>query len=257
MHSSVAEGDIVKITGLIEDFQDVVQVKILKLEKSKSDKWEVSRFWKRTSHDRRILLAELKETLKKIGNSGLKKLCNSFLDDKDFLNLFLEAPASRYYHHAYIGGLLEHTLGVMKLLQSFAVIYPTADKDLLISGGFLHDLGKVDEYRYLLQEIEHSTEAKLKGHTLLGYERLKTGLEKANLDESLKLKIEHILISHQGRKEWGALIEPRFLEAYLVHAADSTDSNQFIFSEIKKFSDTPGKKWSKYISILNREIYLG
>ncbi|MDH4200163.1 MAG: HD domain-containing protein [Spirochaetia bacterium] len=256
--TEISEGDVVKVNGLIEEYQDVLQVKIQKMEKTPSDKWELTRFWKRTTHDRRLLLRELQTLLQKIKTPGLKKLCQNYLNDKEFLALFLEAPASRFFHHAYIGGLLEHTLSVVKLVQAYSIIYPLANPDILLTGAFLHDIGKVDEYRYLLKDIEYSTEARLKGHTLLGYERLQPSLNKVNLDENLKLKIEHILISHQGKKEWGALIEPKFLEAYLIHAADSTDSNQFIFSDIRKFTENSRDKiWSKYISILNRELYLG
>lgn len=258
LQSQISEGEIVKVNGLIEEFQDVLQIKVMKMEKSDSATWELSRFWKRTAHDRRILLQDLRQILEQIKHPELKKLCLNYLDNKEFLNLFLDAPASRYFHHAYIGGLLEHTLGVVKLALSFASLYPLADKDILLTGAFLHDIGKVDEYRYLLLEIEYSSEARLKGHTLLGYERLQPMLNKVKLDKNLRLKIEHILISHQGKKEWGALIEPKFLEAYLIHAADSTDSNQFIFSDIRKFTENPPQKiWSKYISILNRELYLG
>ena len=258
IQTQISEGDIVKINGFIEEFQDVLQVKILKIERTNPEKWELSRFWKRTTHDRRILLQDLKNLLQQIKNPGLKKLCLNYLGDKEFLTLFLDAPASRYYHHAYIGGLLEHTLCVTRLVNSYASIYEMADRDLLLGGAFLHDIGKVDEFQYLLHEIESSTEARLKSHTLLGYERLKSKLDKIPLDKNLRLKLEHILISHQGKKEWGALIEPKFLEAYLIHAADSTDSNQFIFSDMRKFTESSQDKiWSKYVSILNRELYLG
>jgi 3'-5' exoribonuclease len=258
MQSGISEGDVVKVNGFIEEFQDVLQVKIIKIERTDPAKWELSRFWKRTTHDRRILLQDLKTLLQQVKNPALKKLCTNYLGDKEFLTLFLEAPASRYFHHAYIGGLLEHTLSVVRLVNAYAAIYEMADRDLLLTGAFLHDIGKVDEFRYLLHEIEYSTEARLKGHTLLGYERLKANLDKVTLENNLRLKLEHILISHQGKKEWGALIEPKFLEAYLIHAADSTDSNQFIFSDIRKFTESSQDKiWSKYISILNRELYLG
>lgn len=259
VQSEIQEGDIVRVKGLVEEYQDVIQLKILNIERESEEKWQMSRFLKRTIHDRRLLHKELQERLSKIKNGKLKGLCNAFLKDKEFMTLFLEAPASRFFHHAYIGGLIEHTLAVVKLVDAYAALYPEADRDLLLSGAFLHDIGKADEYRYLIYHIDQSTEARLKGHTLLGYERIKPRLDEANLDDKLRLKLEHIIISHQGRKVWGAIEEPRFLEAYLIHAADSTDSTQFVFSQARREGGDArgGGKWSQYISYLDREIYLG
>lgn len=172
------------------------------------------------------------------------------------MKLFLEAPASRYIHHAYIGGLLEHTLHVMQLAETYSKIFEFAERDLLVAGAFLHDIGKIDEYIFLFK-IDHSSIGKLKGHTLLGYERLQEKLKEVNLESSLRLKLEHIVLSHQGKRVWGAIEEPRFLEAYLVHAADSTDSSQFIYSQAKRESENANSPhWSEFISYLNRDIYL-
>lgn len=261
LQKKLTEGDVVKISGLVEDYQGVTQVKVLKIEKESSHDWELSRFWKRTPHDRRELFAELKKAVSTIKNAKLKSLCTRFLKDKEFIKLFLDAPASRFFHHAYIGGLLEHTLKVIGLVEGFSKIYQSADRDLLIAGAFLHDIGKVDEYQYLLYHIDLSTEARLKGHTLLGYERIKPHLDAVGLEGNMRLKLEHILISHQGKKIWGALEEPKFLEAYLIHAADSTDSTQFVYSQVRSGTgeeiDHSNKEWSRYITYLDKEIYLG
>ncbi len=272
VQAQIGEGDVIRVKGLIEEYQDVIQIKLLKVEKEEKEKWQMSRFLKRTMHDRRELHKELQERLGRIGQPKLKSLCNGFLRDKEFMTLFLDAPASRFFHHAYIGGLIEHTLSVVKLVDAYANLYPEADRDLLLTGAFLHDIGKADEYQYLIYHIDQSTQARLKGHTLLGYERIRPHLDRVKLDEHTRLKLEHIIISHQGKKVWGAIEEPRFLEAYLIHAADSTDSTQFVFSQARREAhdqkDSPGnmgapgqmgqgKVWSQYISYLDREIYLG
>ena len=97
---------------------------------------------------------------------------------------------------------MEHTLHVVELVDSYSRVFELADRDLLLAGAFLHDIGKVDEYAFLFK-IGHSSIGKLKGHTLLGYERLQKKLEKINLEESLRLKLEHILLAHQGKKNMG------------------------------------------------------
>lgn len=262
--SEIKEGDIVKISGMMEEFHDILQIKLLKIEKSDPEKWELSRFWKRTPHDRRELYKDIRKMLSSISHNKLKQICFTLLKQKSFLKLFLEAPASRFVHHAYIGGLLEHTRNVMKLVQSYFLIYPNVDRDLLLAAAFLHDAGKIDEYKFLYYEIDYSDEGKLKGHTLLGYEKLIPLFNEAELDKSIRLKLEHMILSHQGKRTWGAIEEPRFTEAYLLHAADSTDASEFIYSEAKRNSEkskiqkNPEKNyWSDYISSIGRDVYLG
>lgn len=264
IQKNLKAGDIVKINGIIEEFNETVQINLIKIGPSEREDWDLSRFYRRTPHDRRELYRNLKDYLLKIQNKDLQQLCMNFLKDRVFMRLFLEAPASRMIHHAYIGGLLEHTLHVVELVYAYARIYDDADRDLLISGAFIHDIGKVDEYRFLISEIDYSDAGKLKGHTLLGYERLKPALDEIDLDPKLRLKLEHIQLSHQGKRIWGAIEEPRFLEAYLVHAADSTDASRFIYSNAKKeagIQDMPGSEnnrvWTDYNRALKREIYLG
>ncbi len=259
IQGQLQEGVVVKVSGIIEEYQNVLQLRLLKIEKDDKPDWDLSRFWKRTPHDRRELYRKLKGYLEKIKEPALSQLCLSFLKDKAFMKLFLEAPASRYVHHAYIGGLLEHTLNVVELCYTYARVYEQADHDLLMAGAFIHDIGKIDEYVFLF-EIDHSALGKLKGHTLLGYDRLQQKLQGIKIDDNLRLKIEHIMLSHQGQKRWGAVEEPRFLEAYLVHAADSTDSSQFIYSNARRERKARAGSddyFSDYVSYLGRDIYLG
>ena len=253
---SLKEGNIVTVSGVLEDYQSIIQIKLLSIQKSEEKNFELNRFWKRTPFDRRELYKNLKTLLQQISHSTLRELCFLFLKDRGFIKLFLEAPASRFIHHAYIGGLLEHTLHVMELVNTYARVFELADRDLLIAGAFLHDIGKVDEYTFLFK-IDHSSIGKLKGHTLLGYDRLQKKLLEIKLEEKLRLKLEHVILSHQGKRIWGAVEEPHFLEAYLVHAADSTDSSQFIFSQAKRESEILNSPYkSDFISYLNRDIYL-
>ena len=256
INNRLKEGDIVGISGVMEEYQSILQIRLIKIEKVENKHIELSRFWKRTPFSRRELYKKLKLLLNQIQIKELRELCFLFLKDKTFMKLFLEAPASRFVHHAYIGGLLEHTLHVMELCESYTRIFESADKNLLLAGAFLHDIGKVDEYNFLFR-IDHSFLAKLKGHTLLGYDRLQKKLAQIEIPSGLRLKLEHILLSHQGKHIWGAIEEPRFLEAYLVHAADSTDSSQFIYSQARKQNTETSPRWSEYNSYLNRDIYLG
>ena len=256
INRQIKEGDVVVISGILEEYRSILQIRLLKLEKVENKEIDLNRFWKRTPFNRRVLYRKLKLMIENMQNKELKELCFLFLKDRSFMKLFLEAPAARFVHHAYIGGLLEHTLHVMQLCESYSQIFESADKDLLLAGSFLHDIGKVDEYDFLFK-IDHSSLGKLKGHTLLSYDRLQEKLGKLDISSSLRLKLEHIILSHQGKRIWGAIEEPRFLEAYLVHAADSTDSSQFIYSQARRKIEKDPPYWSEYISYLNRDIYLG
>lgn len=250
-------GKVVRIQGIVEEFQNVKQIKLMKLEAA-GDNEELSRFQARTPQSRRQMYTEMRQIIQSIASSELKEICNLFLRDRAFMRLFVEAPASRQVHHAYIGGLMEHTLNVMRVVAGYRKVYPHADFDLMVAGAFLHDIGKTDEYDFLVSHYEHSAAGRLKGHTLLGYERLTEKLRLVKMHPLTRGKLEHVVLAHQGRRSWGAIEEPRFLEAYLVHAADAIDSTQFIFHELQKNAEARGTDaaWSEYSKYLGREIFL-
>jgi 3'-5' exoribonuclease len=250
-------GKVIRIQGIVEEFQNVKQIKLMKVE-SAAETEELSRFQARTPLSRRQMYTEMRQMISRVASNELKEVCNLFLRDRSFMRLFVEAPASRQVHHAYIGGLMEHTLNVMKQVAALAQIYPHADHDLLIAGAFLHDIGKTDEYNFLLSHYEHSEAGRLKGHTLLGYERLAEKLKLVKMHPLTRAKLEHVVLAHQGRRSWGAIEEPRFLEAYLVHAADAIDSTQFIFHDLQKNAENRNtdSAWSEYSKYLGREIFL-
>lgn len=258
LYNQLKTGLIVETNGVIENYQGTVQLKAIALKVADSQEMDLSRFRRRTPHDRRQLYRDLRKLVGDIKNPALLEITTSFLRSGDFMRSFVDAPASRKAHHAYLGGLLEHTVNVLKLLKSLHHVYPQSQLDLLLAGGFLRKIGKVDEYDYLLMSFDTSDTGRLKGHTLLGYDRLTRELETIPIDQKLRLKLEHILLSHQGKREWGAIEEPRFLEAYLVHAADQLDAAQFIYTEAQKEKNNQKEeRWTGINEYLGREIYLG
>lgn len=250
-------GKVIRIQGIVEEFQNVKQIKLMKVEAA-SDTEELSRFQARTPLNRRQMYSEMRQLVASITANELREVCNLFLRDRAFMRLFVEAPASRQVHHAYIGGLMEHTLNVMRQVVALSQIYPYADRDLLIAGAFLHDIGKTEEYNFLLSHYDHSEAGRLKGHTLLSYEKLQEKLRLVKLHELTRAKLEHVVLAHQGRRIWGAIEEPRLLEAYLVHAADAIDSTQFIFHDLKQSAQnrSDDAAWSEYSKYLGREVFL-
>ena len=178
---------------------------------------------------------------------------------------FRSAPAAAQNHHAYIGGLLEHTLSVARLCVHLADKYieyyrpagVAVDKDLIIAGGILHDVGKVAELDIRPGVGEYTTVGKLVGHILIGRDMLREAAAAVpQLDARRLMLLEHIIISHQGRKEWSSPIEPKTLEALIVHYADDIDAKVNTFVEAIG-GDAGGGEFTGRRNLFGRELYRG
>ena len=173
--------------------------------------------------DRDEMYAELVAAADSVTNPHLQALVLGVLSDSEFASKFKTWPAAKEVHHVYVGGLLEHTLAVVKLCEASSALY-AVNRDLLIAGAMLHDVGKLQELESGLV-VTYTDAGSLYGHTLLGANFLEDKI--AAIDDfpsQLRDGILHIIISHLGRREWGAVVEPMTLEAFLMHAADNTDA---------------------------------
>lgn len=203
------------------------------------------------------LIQDIIATLK---NSFLQDMLRVFFDDPRFTAEFLRVPAALKRHHAYVGGLLEHTAGVTSICRAAAEYYPYVHKDLLLAGAILHDIGKVRSYK-LERGIDGTDEGKLIGHLVLGMEMVQRAADRvigAVLDpgvQVLKNQLLHLLVSHHGIMEWGSPVEPLTLEATILHHADNMDAQITKFLTIIR-AERPGAAWSAYDPGLGRSIYL-
>lgn len=146
--------------------------------------------------------AKLNSLLDSLKDPHLKSLLTLIFKDENFISTFLTAPAARRNHHAATGGLAEHSLGVATAAERMAEVYPGLDRDLLIAGALLHDMGKVEEYR-TGTDIEFTDEGRLLGHIVLGVRLLDKYINQLpDFPENLRLKITHMIISHHGQYEW-------------------------------------------------------
>jgi 3'-5' exoribonuclease len=144
-----------------------------------------------------------------IQNKSLKELIYTFLKDEKTAVLFKRAPAAKGFHHIYLGGLLEHSLSVVRLLVKVAEHYPYLDRDLLITGGILHDIGKIYEFSYD-NLIEYSDEGRLIGHIVMGVEMIdKKIADIPDFPVQLALELRHIILSHHGEFEYGSPKRPK------------------------------------------------
>lgn len=250
----IARGGFCHIQGKAGDYQGKLQITVSALfpvdpvQVSRSDFLPVTRF------DRTALLQELKTYITSIKKPPLRQLLDSFFNNPKFIEQFALAPAAVRVHHAYLGGLLEHTVMMCRQVDSLAATYPELDRDLIFAGVILHDVGKVREYSYDLV-IDHTNEGKLLGHIVLGYQMV---LEKINaiadFPEDLRKIILHIILAHHGENEYGSPKTPKFPEAFIVFALDYLDSRLAIFrSAMEK---NKGVHWTDYNDFLDTEVYI-
>lgn len=190
----------------------------------------------------------------------LREVLNSFFGDPDFKARFIKFPAALKRHHAYIGGLLEHTAGVAALCKSAAEYYPMVNRDLLLTGAVLHDIGKVRTYK-IEKNFEGTDEGKLIGHLILGVEMVRQALDLAlvktgNDAGNIRNGLLHLLISHHGIMEWGSPVEPLTIEACILHHADNMDAQVMKFLTIIRDGDR-NREWAPYDPGLGRSIFFG
>jgi 3'-5' exoribonuclease len=167
---------------------------------------------------------ELRAFLDDVKNEHLRKLLDSFFEDTDFMDAFAAAPASITLHSAAVGGLLYHTIHVVKLCMRVTELHPELDRDLVIAGALLHDIGKVQSFK-VTSNIQATEQGNLVGHIMLGDQELLAHIAKIPaFPELTASKLRHILLAHHGKKEWGSPVEPMFPEALAVHEADDLDA---------------------------------
>ena len=245
-------GVYVGVRGRVEVFQGQRQVNVDQLERVRVDPDDLGFFMPRCPRDAAEMDAELADLLTSVKDAPLRKLLRAMLGpNSETGQWFRRAPAAMRNHHAYVGGLLEHTLSVTKLCHAMALHYgPIVDRDLLLAGALLHDVGKVREIA-TEAGFPYTTPGKLLGHILLGIEMVhEMGREVGVPEERLRL-VEHLVAAHQGRYEWQSPREPRTLEALILHHADDTDAKVQQAIDLLRSSD---EGWTDYSRAFGREL---
>ena len=246
--------DFIKVQGEVDEFQGVPQLRILRLRKAAGGEIDPADFLPKTAQDVDSLLSEIGEILKSVRNPHLRVLLESFLTDEEFVKKFKTAPAAKAMHHVYLGGLLEHTLSVLRLIRLVAPQYKDLDPDLLLSGGFLHDVGKVDELAYE-RSFGYTDRGRLLGHITLTAEMLDRKIQGLpDFPETLALLLKHLVLSHHGEYIFGSPKRPKTLEALLLHHLDDLDAKMNAFASwIEKEKESPSR-WTSYHKLFDRFI---
>lgn len=249
-------GSIVKLQGRIEKYRDEIQIAIKRIRNLKpEDEYDPNDFLAVSSIDPEEALDKLIRYADAIGNDHLRELLFSFLEDDEMAEAFKRAPAGKLWHHNRIGGLIEHTLALCKICRYLGRLYPEVDKELLIAGAILHDIGKIEEYRCDTM-IDFTERGRLVGHITLGAQWVAE--RAAGIDgfpPDLLDRIMHLVLSHQGEPEYGSPVKPATQEAFLLHYADNIDAKMDAIRRIR--ADLPeGERW-KFVKLLDRFVDFG
>jgi len=233
LYDSIKADSVLRVQGKVSSYNEKLQLATnepFELEVLEEGQYNKEDFIKPSTKDIGKMQAHLMETIEKIGNPSIKKLLKSVFDELG--SRFSKHPAAIEVHHNCIGGLLEHTLEVLGFCEE-ALKHFSLDKDLLIAGALLHDIGKIDELE-ITSRIKGSEAGQLVGHLVLGTIFVSNKMDKLGFDKGLKNKLLHLMVSHHGRFEYGSPKEPMFPEAVALYYADEMSSK---LSEMTTFVD--------------------
>ncbi len=255
----IKAGEVIKIRGTVDQYREEITIKIAEV--TPLEDYDVTDFIPTTPHDIELMVLKLHRIIERVKNPHMKELLKRFFGDPEFLKKFKMAPGAKSHHHAYIGGLLEHTLNVTELCISIASRYKEVNFDLLVTGALLHDIGKTEEYSYF-PSIDRTDVGRLLGHLVIGYEMIMRKIRemknfRGGFPEDLKLQLLHLVISHHGELEWGSPVRPMTLEAQILHFADNMDSKIWMFIDARNRRREPDSPWSEFMQNLKRYVYLG
>jgi 3'-5' exoribonuclease len=254
------QGDIVRVKGVVESFKGRLQVIFPPDGIAQTTKpYDITDYLPRTSKNIGRLFDALVNSAESMKNGYLKRVVFAFLNDREFVRSFKTAPAAKIHHHNYAGGLIEHTQSVVAMCETIAQLYPELDRDLLLAGAILHDIGKTATYDFTFR-IEVTEEGGLVNHIVLGYQMVDEQIRRIEgFPDELRLRLLHLILSHHQQGKWGSPVKPLFAEAEALCYADLLDSQLKEFLQVQKFEAAKGKEgfWSDFSWKLDRFVYLG
>jgi 3'-5' exoribonuclease len=213
-------GIAVLISGQVNNYKNSLQVNIT--DANLAHNVDASELLPASQRPIEEMIDELKEIIDSL-NEPWKGFVSALLLDQEFLIQYANAPAARVMHHAYIGGLLEHTLTMAKIAGYLVDTYPFVDRDLLLSGVLLHDMGKTKEYAFD-DEFGFTEDGRLVGHIIRAIVTIESAAAELDFPEEKLRQLLHLVASHHGSLEWGSPVVPKTIEAILLHQVDLLDS---------------------------------
>jgi len=236
-------------------YKSPIQVTVNKVRVLREEEYNLVDYLAVTSKNVNDLSDKLFQYIETIKDEYLNKLLLSIFEDKEFFRLFLNSPAAKTWHHNYVGGLLEHSIAVANICDFISHTYPV-DRDLLVAGGLLHDIGKVYEYN-VKSSIEFSVEGRLIGHINLADQFICDHVASINnFPANTLLKLRHMILSHHGEYEKASARLPQTLEATALHHADNLDAQTTGVKQLVESQQNLDADWSEYDKLNNRYYYI-
>ncbi|MGB6384097.1 MAG: OB-fold nucleic acid binding domain-containing protein [Terriglobales bacterium] len=248
------QDDFLKVKGLINKYKNRFQLTIHKLRRMEEADIDFTDYLPKTSKDIGELWRTLTEFVATFQNPHLKSLVELFMADAEIAERYRNAPAAKTLHHAYIGGLLDHVVSLFRSCDLMCRNYPQVNRDLLLTGAFLHDIGKIQELSYN-RAFSYTTRGQLLGHMIIELELLQAKLAKLpDFPQELKTLLEHMIISHHGQYDFGSPKLPMFPEALMLHYLDDLDSKmEAMRAHFERESGLEGP-WTSYNASLGRPL---
>lgn len=247
--------DFVRVSAKGNVYMGKMQIVVQDIQRVDDDAVDLGDFLPVSGRDLQEMQAELQQLIESIKDPWVEKLLRGFFDDPDFFKRYSQAPAAKAMHHVFLGGLLEHSLAVSALATDVAARYPQANRDLLIAGALLHDVGKVAELSYD-RSFNYTDEGKLLGHIMIGVEMIEDQIRKIeDFPTRTGTLIKHLLLSHHGQYEYGSPKRPKTLEAVILNFIDDLDSKiNGIQTHIDRQPDREGD-WTNYHRLYDRYFF--
>jgi len=256
--ANCAEGCYVKVQGHISKYQGKYQITLTKMRLAAASEVDTADFVPTTKFDIGEMWAELRGYVDAFANADLRRLVFAFLDDESIGAAYREAPAAKVLHHAWIGGLLEHVLTLVRVCRATAPFYPEVDPDLLVTGAILHDVGKVRELSWGTT-FGYTLEGQMVGHISIAQGMLREKIAALpGFPEKLRVLVEHMILSHHGKYEFGSPKLPMTPEAMLLNVLDDLEAKMQAvrneFARARANGKSAGEMTDKVWSLDNRPI---
>lgn len=255
LHQLLEHATHVEVDAVAQVYAGRMQLKIDRLHPLDASTLDARDFVVASRFDPALMWRELVAHVDGVGDEWIRRLLQAFLDDPEIGARLRRAPAAKAVHHAFAAGLLEHTLSVVQLAHRIADHYPRADRDLLVAGAILHDIGKTAELSYDAG-IDYTTEGRLVGHLVMTAQWIeRKAAEIPGFPPPLKVHLTHLVAAHHGQLDFGSPKVPQTLEAMLVHALDELDSRVQSWTAI--MDRDKGEEWTEYQRLYDRFLYKG
>ena len=225
--------DYIEVYGDVNNFQGNLQVSIKRIRVCREEEYNPADYLPVSEKDISVMFKELKEFIQSIRNPWLKQLLEAFfVRDEAFAKAFCYSSAAKTVHHGFVGGLLEHTLSVTKLCDYYCKVYPILKRDLLLTAAMCHDIGKVKELS-LFPENDYTDDGQLLGHIVMGSQMVaEKAAQIADFPHVQLVQLQHCILAHHGKYEYGSPKLPALMEALALNYADDTDAKLETFREI-------------------------